>query len=351
LACAEPAATRRFFFSLLLAAALTGCGALPDVPDSAADFLPAPGSTRDLRAQYRVALCTRTAPDTTACEQTLLREAGEVPAPPQGAAVTDLNHRYRIRIVPGLFAECLAAVLRPFADVEPVLRARGYDVAYLDVPGRGTAETNARYLAAKVAEDPDDRRPILFIAYSKGLVDVLEFLVRYPELANRVGAVISLAGASVGSPLADAFQYAYRDLLAGLPISACAGSEGDEILDLRRDLRQQWWSRNASSIMVPIFSLVTTPREDRVSAVLQLPYTKLASIDPRNDGQLLWFDQLVPGGYLLGYVNADHWAVALALSDSLPALSFLFNDDVPRPALVEAAIETAGRVLTGTLPR
>jgi len=44
-------------------------------------------------------------------------------------------------------------------------------------------------------------------------------------------------------------------------------------------------------------------------------------------------------------VNADHLAIAVPASQQLPPFSFLFKDDVPRPAIVRAAIE----VVAGTL--
>ena len=54
--------------------------------------------------------------------------------------------------------------------------------------------------------------------------------------------------------------------------------------------------------------------------------------------QLATNDAIVPGSALLGYVNADHWAIAIALSRQLPLLRGLFVDDVPRAALALAAI-------------
>jgi len=107
----------------------------------------------------------------------------------------------------------------------------------------------------------------------------------------------------------------------------------------------EWWRRHRSAITVPIFSLVAVPRADRVSPMLKQTYAKLAAIDPRNDGQLLWYDALATRGYLLGYVNVDHLAVAIPASQQIPALSFLFKDNVPRLALVRAAIEVAAETL------
>jgi hypothetical protein len=157
--------------------------------------------------------------------------------------------------------------------------------------------------------------------------------------------VISIAGAAHGSPLADAHQALYRDWLARLPMPGCAASDGSEILDLGREARSQWWALHGGDLRTPVFSLVTTPREDRLSFGLRTAHARLAEIDPRNDGKLLWYDQLVPGGWLLGFLNADHWAVATPLEKSLPALSFLFRADLPRLALVEAAIVVAAEAL------
>jgi hypothetical protein len=66
---------------------------------------------------------------------------------------------------------------------------------------------------------------------------------------------------------------------------------------------------------------------------------------PTNDGQLIWYDAVVAPGSLLGHVNADHWAIAMPLTQQLPALAFLFQDDVPRLALIEAAIEVVDDIL------
>ena len=156
---------------------------------------------------------------------------------------------------------------------------------------------------------------------------------------------MSVAGAVNGSPLADSFQGIYRDWLATFPLADCAHGSGDEISDLRRDVRLEWWHRNRRAVVIPIFALVAAPRADRISRAARLTYGELARFDPLNDGQLIWYDQIVPGGSLLGYVNADHWAIAVSMSSALPTMASLFRDDLPRTALVEAAIETVDAVL------
>jgi hypothetical protein len=47
----------------------------------------------------------------------------------------------------------------------------------------------------------------------------------------------------------------------------------------------------------------------------RVTYKLLEKIHPLNDGQLLFVDQLIPGSALLGYVNADHWTVAVPVEE------------------------------------
>jgi len=61
--------------------------------------------------------------------------------------------------------------------------------------------------------------------------------------------------------------------------------------------------------------------------------------DRLNDGQLLPRDALIPNSTLLGYLNADHWAVAMHLEDERPMLTRR-NDPrrFPHTALLRAIL-------------
>jgi hypothetical protein len=253
--------------------------------------------------------------------------------------------RYRVAFVAGLLAECLEGVARPFGETMDDLARAGFDVYHLFVSGRGGSEKNAAQLARELEALPQDPRPLIVFAYARGLLDVLELVVRYPMAASSIGAIVSVAGAMNGSLLADRLHPVFRAWLASLPSAKCRQADADPMLDLRRQTRLAWWQNHRAGISTPVFALVTAPRPDRVSPILTEPYQELARIEPRNDGQLIWYDQIVPGGSLLGYVNADHWAVAMSMSRALPTLAFLFRDDVPRTALVEAAIESVDGAL------
>jgi hypothetical protein len=330
--------------------ALTACSPSPvpsyssNTPTQILTTLDSAG-VRDLRTVYRAALCPRLPAAGARCDDVLLRLADEVDPPAPFTPRSETRERYRIAFVPGFLAECFGEMARPFADVMDELARAGFAVHYLATSGRGDTEHNSAQLAAQLTAMPPDRRPFIVFAHSKGLPDVLSLLARYPQTASKIAAVVSVAGAMNGSPLADRLNPPFRKWLSALPMRRCDRGDGGEFEDLRREVRLAWWQRHRASITTPVFALVTTPRVDRISPLLKEMYEELANIEPRNDGQLLWYDQITPGGNLLGYVNADHWGIGVSVSDTVPPARLLIRDDVPRAALVQAAIEVVDSVL------
>ena len=84
----------------------------------------------------------------------------------------------------------------------------------------------------------------MLVGYSKGAPDVLEAIVDYPEIRPRVAAVVSVAGAVGGSPLAnDAEQY-QADLLRHFPGATCDAGDGGGVASLRPGVRRAWLAQN-----------------------------------------------------------------------------------------------------------
>jgi hypothetical protein len=69
-------------------------------------------------------------------------------------------------------------------------------------------------------------------------------------------------------------------------------------------------------------------------------HKKLSAIDSRNDSQVIFYDQVIPGSTLVGYLNADHWAVAVPIAESHPFIGRHFADknNYPRKAILEAVL-------------
>lgn len=91
---------------------------------------------------------------------------------------------------------------------------------------------------------------------------------------------------------------------------------------------------------VHYYSLITFPQPERISSALKSSYRKLARIDARNDSQVIFYDQVVPGSDLIAYINADHWALAVPIARSHSTIGKLFvtENAYPREALLEALL-------------
>jgi hypothetical protein len=55
---------------------------------------------------------------------------------------------------------------------------------------------------------------------------------------------------------------------------------------------------------------------------------------------MIYYDQVIPGGTLLGYLNADHWAIGVPIARSRPTAAALLVDKnaFPREILLEALL-------------
>ena len=109
---------------------------------------------------------------------------------------------------------------------------------------------------------------------------------------------------------------------------------------LRSATRKDWLAKNPLPREVLYYSLVTFPQPDRISSILQSSYNKLARIDARNDSQMIFYDQVIPGSTLVGYINADHWALAVPIARTHSTIGSMFvtQNAYPREALMEALL-------------
>jgi len=331
--------------------ALVGCAPRPMV-DAGLETPPVAlvPSTRagivDHRARFREIYCALSddhganLPDHRPCEEVLHRLAGE--APPSGAAVNLAAARIGLRlvIVPGLAAECFGELARPLRLAARYVRELGYEVGWIDVDGLSGSTHNAVEIRDAILEmEERPEWPIVLLGYSKGAPDMLE-AVADPAVAERVAAVVTLAGAVNGSPLADRASETLLNALALLPGTTCEEGDRGALNSLRRSTRMSWLAAQEPSPSVRSYSLVSYAARDRISSVLHPSYDDLSLIDPRNDSQLLFYDQVVPGGTLLAYLNADHWAVAMPIGRDAVVADLVFDGNAfPREILLEAILK------------
>jgi len=314
----------------LLAAVMPASGCLPrfsPLPDQAPALrlaLPNDPPIHDGRARFRQIVCMladqRLSMDTSrlSCEQ-LLWHLSDEPQPILPAiSLPPLDPKLRVIIVPGAFAECFPEYGMPFEDAAAVLRQNGSRIDFVVVSGRSGADHNAAQIAAAVERLPEDpAEKIVLIGHSKGAVDILHFLVNHPQEARRVRAAVSVSGPVSGSPLADSLAGVYRGFFSRMPFTDCPPGDRGVVDSLGRSHQTTWLASHRLPETVRYFSLVTFARREDVHPLMLLTYDRLAAAGERNDGYVPITDQLIPGATLLGYVNLDHWDIALPVRERL----------------------------------
>jgi hypothetical protein len=341
---------------------IAGCGSAPLVPYST-DTPPlvlAPAvqaGVVDKRARFREIYCAvlearHDLPDYRRCEEALMRVGQEPDRTGRAVDLGPSTRRLIAAMVPGVGYDCFEKWLEPTGSAAQHVRQFGYDFMMIKVGALSSTENNARQIRDAVLSLPIESGAarLVLIGYSKGAPDILDALVRYPEIRSRVAAVVSAAGAVGGSPLAnDAEQYQI-ELLRHFPGAICESGDQGAVASLRPAVRRAWLAANPLPTEVPYYSLVTFPYPELISSVLKSSYRKLARIDSRNDSQMIFYDQVIPGSDLMAYVNADHWALAVPISRShrTIAATLVTHNAYPREALLEAMLRFIEEDLSST---
>jgi hypothetical protein len=325
---------------------LIACSPMPPSVDTA-QYVPlalAPASlsgARDRRAEFREFFCDEASGTLTpeegvkACRTALRQFRGETAVDSVIRRREDQRGAYRIGLALGMGWDCVRGLIEETQLPTAQLREYGFDTLLIEVEGLSSSERNAAIIAETLREQfrGDDQRPFILIGYSKGAPDILEALQQYPSVVEHTAAMISVAGAIGGSPVA---EHTGRGTMAALkysPFGDCSASDGSVLGSLHPATRQAWLADHLP-LPVPSYSLVTAPEPAHVSRALRSSFKLLGAVHPINDGALLHWDQMLPGSTLLGYVNADHWAVAVPIDvDDIPLGQFLVRNGFPRTQL------------------
>lgn len=302
----------------------------------------------DKRGRFREIFCAvleahgPALPDYRPCDQALTRVGTEPKGTGASVELGASELELMAVIVPGVGWDCFSNWMAMDDSPPRHISQYGYDMVIPKVDAMSSSTTNARQVrdAIMAMEMKGSEPNLVLIGYSKGTPDILEAIVSYPEIRGRIAAVIAAAGTVGGSPLANDATQSQLELLKYWPDAECASGDGGAVESLRPATRKAWLAENPLPDDFPYYSLVTYPHPDRISSVLASSYKKLSRVDARNDSQVLFYDQIIPGSTLIGFVNADHWALAVPIARTHPTISEMFVDqnDYPREALLEAVM-------------
>ena len=332
------------FLALAAVLLLNACATTPTVPFD----VEVPPGVDDARGRFAEIFCSvlersgTSLPDYRPCADALSHVTSAAPGTGRVVDLGPSHRRYLAAIVPGVGYSCIKEWLQPATTPSDHLARFDYEAQMVEVDALSGTTRNAGQIRDAIMALPRESGPprVVLVGYSKGAPDALEALVRYPELGERVVAFVSIAGAVGGSALANDATQHQADLFRHWPKAKCDAGDGGAVASLRTDVRKAWLATNQPPPGIRLYSLVTLPDRDRISEALVPTYRKLARIDPRNDGQVIYNDQFVPGSTLLGFLNADHWAVVLPINRSHRVLgsTFVNHNDYPREALLEALL-------------
>lgn len=338
---------------ILILAALAACSGKPIVPYTI-DGPPlalVPATTagiNDQRGRFREIACAlleekgREQPGYRECEDALTRVGREPEGTGEPVYLGPSRRELTAAMVPGIGWECFRHWLKYEQNFGTEVRNFGYSSYVFHVDGLSGTTNNARQIRDKIMENTHllHDHQLVMIGYSKGAPDILEAVVSYPEIHPYIAAVVSVAGAVGGSALAYTASESQLDLMRHVPESTCSKGDDEGLLSLRPDVRRAWLADNPLPQEIPYYSVVTLPLEGQISSVLKSAYNKLARIDPRNDSQVIFYDQVIPGSTLVGYLNADHWAVAVPVSEAHPFIGKTFVDKNAYPwrAMLESVV-------------
>lgn len=356
--------SRRIPRALWVLPILWACASAPAVPYTLAAsplaFLPEGGAgIEDERGRFREILCAvdeahgHELPEYRPCDQILHHFTDEPMGTGEPVHLGQARLKLRVAVVGGLGAECLGSLVSVFPLALEHLRTLGYQTTTIRVDGLSSCTNNGRQLKeAIVAMDLAPDEQLVLVGYSKGTSDILEGIATYPELAQRVAAVISVSGSVNGSPLADDAPEMMLPVLEYLPGSECSAGDGGAVDSLKPATRRDFAKAHPLPETVRYYSVASFAEREQISFGLRGSFDTLARIDPRNDSQLLFYDQIIAGGVLLGFVNADHWAVALPISRERPALAatLINRNEFPREVMLEAMVRHVEEQLLAAAP-
>jgi len=281
-------------------------------------------------------------PDNRSCEEALSHVASTPPGTGRPVDLGQSRRQLAARMVPGIGYACLAEWLQAPATPRDHLARFGYDMQMVDVDALSGTAKNASQIRDAIMAMPRPTGPpnVVLFGYSKGAPDALDAVVRYPELQERVAALVSVAGAVGGSPLANDAKQEQADILKHWPKAECDSGDGGAVEALRPDVRKAWLATNKLPAGIRYYSVVTLPDRERISRAVAPTYKKLSKIDVRNDSQVIYTDQIIPGSTLVGFLNADHWAVVVPIDRTHNVIgnTVVNHNDYPREALLEALL-------------
>jgi hypothetical protein len=251
-----------------------------------------------------------------------------------------ISKNYRVLIVPGILSSCSMAPAAYENGQDYLIKTFGLTVELLPVPN-DSSEDNAKIIAEYLRQHmQDDSRKYIVLGYSKGAPDMMTALATEAGVVPAVAALVTVAGAVGGSPVADMMpEQSIERWLKQLPLGGCKGNLAQGFASLKRGTRRAFLQQYPRPL-VPTYSIIAKSDESNTSKMMMQTWQMLTGFRADQDGQLLGNDAIAPGATFLGAAIGDHFAVALPFESKGDAIMKMLVDHghYPRSALIESLV-------------
>jgi hypothetical protein len=249
-----------------------------------------------------------------------------------------LPTNYRVLIVPGFFSSCFPDS-PAYMEGQDALKPAGVQIDLLEA-SNNSSEENAEVIADFIRNAAkSETKPFLLIGYSKGTPDIQVALAKYPEIRKHVAAFVSVAGASGGSPVAEAALSQAGKYMRNFSFGNCKGDLTRGFESLRVSVRSAFLAAHPKPY-VPSYSIIAASDKDNTSKSLAQTWMVLKAYSEQQDGQLLRKDAIVPFSRYLGAARSDHFALALPFDKAKDSMTRgqMNMTRYPRAALLESIL-------------
>lgn len=236
---------------------------------------------------------------------------------------------YRILFVPGFLSNALqyspaadksALGLIPtfFAEQIRWLKAQGLDAAVVPIESEAGITYNAGIIARAVKKS---KKPVILICHSKGGLDTLEGLLRYPSMRTKVRGLIFIQSPFYGSPIADeVLKASVLAVPAGAALKAMGGSV-KSLKNLAVKSRVAYQDKNAAAILkltaaIPAISFGSYKNREKfkLDTVFKLFRDFMADAGMKNDGLVPVTSAMLPGSNKIAVQGPDHFATVIPVA-------------------------------------
>jgi hypothetical protein len=260
---------------------------------------------------------------------------------PQAPVETSITTPLKVMLVGGAFSECFEDKgLYVFQPSLEHLRRHGIVFGpRVKIGGTATPIANARKIAQYLRENSGD---YIAIGHSKGAVDLMA-AIQYHDIAReRIKVLVSVAGAIAGTRLSDlgvpAGIIGFRDAVRRAGLGNCKIEDHGGIGSLQRGKRYKELRAWKPPATLRSYSIVGVSSYDKTSKPLNILWKTNALYSLDQDSHIIAEEGIIPGGEFLGVASADHWAMALPMSEHHLTKDKVDQNAFPRTALLEAIL-------------